>query len=154
MSLGNQNAGDRAEELQQLLEITSELGTLGDLDEFFQKFVVRAAHFLGFRRAFIAVGGHGRFDIRWISENGIAKPLRWELPEAFGNRLLSSPEPLFTEDFTQFVETDAATAAKLHIKQFLSVPLFGSDHSPLGVLAVLDRQNDAPVSQEDIRRAK
>jgi len=154
MSLGNHNAGDRAEELQQLLEITSELGTLGDLDEFFQKFVVRAANFLGFKRAFIALVDHGRCDIRWIAENGVAKPLRWELPENFGKRLMASPEPLFTEDFTQFVETDPATASKLQIKQFLSVPLFGSDHSPLGILAVLDRQNSDAVSQEDIRRAK
>ena len=46
---------ERAEELRKLLEITAELGTTGDLDEFFQKFVLRAAQFLNFERAFIAV---------------------------------------------------------------------------------------------------
>ena len=49
------SAGDRATELQQLLEITSELGTLGDLDEFLQRFVIRAAEFLRFKRAAVAI---------------------------------------------------------------------------------------------------
>jgi hypothetical protein len=62
MSLGKKiteiSAGDRATELQQLLEITSELGLLGDLDEFLQRFVLRAAGFLNFKRAAIAISHH------------------------------------------------------------------------------------------------
>ena len=62
-------------ELQQLLEITSELGTLGDLDEFLQKFVVRAADFLAFQRAAIALADRGNCTVRWIGQNGTAKPI-------------------------------------------------------------------------------
>jgi PAS domain S-box-containing protein len=145
---------DRAEELQQLLDITSELGTLGDLDEFFQKFVVRAAQFLNFQRAFIAIADHGNCTVLWIAENGSAKPMNWQLPGPFASRLLASAEPLRANDFSQLVETDPQAATKLGIKQFLSVPLLASDRSPLGVLAVLNRENDEPVSEEDIRRAK
>src|SRR3954465_3940030 len=102
MSVDQMNAAnssrDRAEELQQLLDITSELGTLGDLDEFFQKFVVRAAQFLNFQRAFIAIADHGNCTVLWIAENGPAKPMNWQLPGPFASRLLASAEPLRAND--------------------------------------------------------
>lgn len=145
---------DRTEELQQLLDITSELSTLPDLDEFLQKFVVRAAQFLNFQRAFIALSDRGQCAVRWISESGQAKPLKWQLPAPFASRLLASAEPLYSNEFSQFVGTDSQAAVKLGIRQFLSVPLLASDRTPLGVLAVLNRDQDASVSQEDIRRAK
>jgi PAS domain S-box-containing protein len=158
MSVGQQittaTPRDRTEELQQLLEIISELGTLGDLDEFLQKFVVRAAQFLDFQRAFIALSEHGQCTVRWIAEGGQAKSLKWQLPGPFASRLLASAEPVCANDFSQFVESDPQTAAKLGIKQFLSVPLLASDRSPLGVLAVMNRDSGASVSEEDVRRAK
>jgi len=42
-------------DLDQLLEISAELGSAPRLDTFLPKFVVRAAEFLGFERAFVAV---------------------------------------------------------------------------------------------------
>src|ERR1051326_4761625 len=61
-------ANERSRELQQLLEITSELGSIGRLSEFLGKFVVRAAEFLGFERSFIALCEENHCHIRWISE--------------------------------------------------------------------------------------
>ncbi|HWR16399.1 MAG TPA: PAS domain S-box protein [Terriglobales bacterium] len=155
MSVETNNTADaqqnRAEELQQLLDITSELGTLGDLDEFLQKFVVRAAQFLGFRRAFIAIADQGRFDIRWVAENNAAKALHAQLPDPGAKRLVSSSEPVFGDNFNQLISADSQFS--LQIERFLSVPLLASDRSPLGILAVYDR-DAGQVSQEDIRRAK
>ena len=48
-------AQGQAHELQQLLEISSELSSSGDLEHFLQAFVVRAADFLGYGRCFIAL---------------------------------------------------------------------------------------------------
>src|SRR4051812_47760928 len=79
---------ERAEELQQLLEITSELGSVNDLDEFFQKFAVRSAEFLNFERAFIALAEQGRFTVRWITEKHEVLPLNLTLPETFAQKLL------------------------------------------------------------------
>src|SRR5207248_1662916 len=42
-------------ELHQLLDVSSELGSIGQLDDFLQKFALRAADFLGFGRAFIGL---------------------------------------------------------------------------------------------------
>ena len=42
-------------ELHQLLDISSELRSIGQLDQFLQQFALRAADFLGFDRAFIGI---------------------------------------------------------------------------------------------------
>src|SRR6478672_1539466 len=108
MSVGKKiteiSAGDRATELQQLLEITSELGTLGDLDEFLQKFVIRAADFLTFQRAAIAIADHGTCALRWVAQDGFAKPLRLNLPYPMTQRLLAGPEPVAVDDLSKFPE--------------------------------------------------
>ena len=68
-------ANARAHELHQLLEISSELGSLADLDEFLKKFVVRAAEFLGFERAFVAVVEMEECRIRWGASKGVLSRL-------------------------------------------------------------------------------
>jgi PAS domain S-box-containing protein len=158
MTLGKKiteiSVGDRATELQQLLEITSELGQLGDLDEFLQRFVVRAAGFLNFKRAAIAVADHGDCSIRWITSNGAAKPLQLTLPYALSSRLLASAEPIAADELSDLPELDSDTARELGAHQILSVSLLASDRQPLGLLLVLDRIDDGAVSAEDVRRAK
>jgi len=145
---------ERAEELRKLLEITSELGNVGDLEEFFQKFVIRAAQFLNFERAAIAVIENGRYIIRWVAENGVSKPVRLHLPEPLVNRLTETIEPVWADDVTRLPEFSTEVIQKLKIKQVLAVPLMASDRRRLGVLAVLDRCDHDAIEQEDIRRAK
>src|SRR6185437_7748385 len=91
-------ATERARELQQLLEITSELSVAGNMDDFFKKFVVRAAEFLGFSRAAIGLVEGNHCVIRWMAEKGAARPLDLQIPEKFSKRLLASAEPIFSED--------------------------------------------------------
>jgi PAS domain S-box-containing protein len=158
MSVGKKiteiSAGDRAKELQQLLEITSELGMLGDLDEFLQKSVVRAADFLNFQRAAIAISDHGNCTVRWMSSDSSAKPLRLTLPYSMTQRLLANPEPLAMDDLGTFPELDQDTARKLDARQLLSIPMRDSHQEPLGLLLVFDRDDAGSISAEDIRRAK
>jgi PAS domain S-box-containing protein len=147
-------ADDRAFELQRLLDITSELGTLGDLDKFFQKFVVRAAEFLHFQRAAIAICERRECVIRWMTENGSATPICYTLPLPLSQRLLASAEPLAMDDVRTLPELDGETARRLATRQLLSIPLLSSDREPLGLLCALDRQEEGSISAEDIRRAK
>src|SRR5580704_317703 len=60
----------RAHELHELLDILSELSSVGNLDEFLRQFAVRAAAFLGFGRAFVGLLEGEKFRIRWRAENG------------------------------------------------------------------------------------
>jgi PAS domain S-box-containing protein len=158
MSVGKKiteiSPSDRATELKQLLQITSELGTLGDLDEFLQKFVIRAAEFLNFKRAAIAISDRGDCTLRWISTNAAARPLQYTLPNALSLRLLAGTDPLAINDLSTLAELDDETARQLEAHQLLSVPLLAPDRQARGLLLVLDRNDQAPVSAEDIRRAK
>jgi PAS domain S-box-containing protein len=158
MSVGKKiteiSAGDRATELQQLLEITSELGTLGDLDEFLQKFVIRAAEFLRFKRAAVAIADNSDCIVRWVTFNGGAKPLRLTLPHVLRQRLLAGAEPIAANELSALPELDGETARQLDAHQLLSIPLLASDRQPLGLLLVLDRDDASAIAAEDIRRAK
>jgi len=61
-------ARGQAHELHQLLEISSELSSIGKLDHFLEAFVVRAADFLGFGRCFIGLLEDGAFRVRLGAE--------------------------------------------------------------------------------------
>jgi PAS domain S-box-containing protein len=146
---------ERAEELRKLLAITSELGSTGDLEEFLRKFVLRAAQFLNFERAVLALLENGNYTIRWMAENDVSKPVRLPFPEAITSRLLTpTSEPVWADDVTQSPEFATETVRQLNMTQFLAVPLLASDQRPLGVLAVLDRNDHDPIEEEDVRRAK
>ncbi|MFB3916933.1 MAG: PAS domain S-box protein [Terriglobales bacterium] len=147
-------ANARARELQQLLEISAELGSIGELSKFLEKFVVRAAEFLRFERAFIALHDGGSCEARWIAENGAAWPLNYPVPRGIAERVYAQREPTWADDITQFIGADLETAAMFKIRQYLAVPLLGPHGPPLGLLVLLDRKDGGPISGEDVRRAK
>ncbi len=74
----------QAHELHQLLEISSELGSIGNLDQFLEHSSVRAADFLGFGRAFIGLLEDGAFQVRWAADNGQTRPGRSDFPRGYG----------------------------------------------------------------------
>ena len=141
-------------ELQKLLEITSELASVGHIDEFLEKFVVRAAEFLGFERSYIALDEPEGVRLRWGAEGGVAHPLEILVQTRLLERVLRTGEAFATEDVS--TEPDAATPLihEFNVKQYLLVPLVGSDKRSFGVLGVLDRMDKRPISSEDIRRAR
>jgi len=61
--------------LNQLLEISAEMGSTPRVDSFLPKFVVRAAEFLGFERAFVAVVEMDECRMRWEPAKGC--PAGW-----------------------------------------------------------------------------
>jgi PAS domain S-box-containing protein len=147
-------AQGQARELHQLLEITSELSSSGDLEQFLQAFVVRAADFLGFGRCFIALCEEGQFRVRYAVTRGEARRADNVYPEGIATRTLRAKEVFWSDDLTQLPGVNLQVIAQYHAKQLLAVPLLGADGALLGMFGVLDRLDQTGISQEDIRRAR
>ncbi len=144
----------QAHELHQLLEISSELSSSGNLEHFLQAFVVRASDFLGFGRCFIALEEDGQFQVRYGVEKGESRRVDTPFPEGVATRALRAKEVFWTDEAsrTPGVNLDIVTKYKVH--QFLAVPLLGTSGCVLGMFGVLDRLDGTGISQEDIRRAR
>ncbi len=145
----------QAQELQDILEISCELGSSGKLDQFMQMSVVRAASFLGFRRCFIGLlEDNNTFHIRWGFENGEARPDDIPLQEGVVVRKLRQKDVFLTEDAATTPGANLGFVEAYKIKQLLAVPLLGSNGEILGMFGVLDRVNPGAISDQDVRRAR
>jgi len=149
-----ETAQAQAHELQQLLAISSELGSLGDLDEFLQKFALRVADFLGFERAFIGLWEDGAFHIRWGAAQGQSKRLDLVFPEGTASKALLAKQVFWSDDPSKLPGADLEIIAKFSVRQLLAVPLLAADGSVLGMFGVLDRRDRQNIAQEDARRAR
>jgi len=147
-------ARGQAHELHQLLEISSELGSIGKLDQFLGAFVVRAADFFGYRRCFVALLEDKIFQVRWGAENGASRPVCEIFPEGVATSVLKSREIFWTDDAGRVPGANLGVIQKFKVKQLLAVPLLGSDGSVLGMFGLLDRTDGAGISPEDLRRAR
>jgi PAS domain S-box-containing protein len=147
-------AHSQAHELHQLLEISSELNSSGNLEQFLQAFVVRASDFLGFGRCFIALLEDDVFRIRYGSEKGVPKRVEVAFPEGIATQALRAKEVFSTDDASKMPDANLNAIAEYEVKQFLAVPLLGADGAVLGMFGVLDRLDGSGISPEDIRRAR
>ncbi len=144
----------QAHELHQLLEISSQLSSSGDLEHFLQTFVVHAADFLGFGRCFIGMLEEGHFQVRYGVEKGEPRRLDITFPEGVATQALRTKEVFWTDEASRTPGANLDVIAKYRVHQFLGVPLLGSSGQVLGMFAVLDRLDHTGISQEDIRRAR
>ncbi len=144
----------QAHELHQLLDISSELGSVGELDQFMQQFALRAADFLGFGRAFLGLLEDGTFRLHWGTEGGKAERLELLFPEGFATRALTNREAFWSDDVSKIPGANLEAVEKFRVKQVLTVPLLGGDGEVLGMFGVLDRLDGAGITPEDIRRAR
>jgi PAS domain S-box-containing protein len=147
-------AQGQAHELHQLLEISSELSSSGDLEHFLQAFVVRATDFLGFGRCFIALLEDGQFHLRYAVNRGEPQRVDTVFPEGIATRALRAREVFWSDDLGQMAGVNLKVIAEHQAKQLLAVPLLGADGSVLGMFGVLDRLDGTGISQQDIRRAR
>jgi two-component system NtrC family sensor kinase len=144
----------QAHELHQLLEISSELSSSGNLEKFLQAFVVRAADFLGFGRCFIALLEENIFRVRYSVEKGTPRRIEVVFPEGIATRALRSKEVFWTDEASKKEGANLEVIAKYQVQQFLAVPLLGASGEVLGMFGLLDRLDGTGISQEDIRRAR
>ena len=145
----------QSHELHQLVEISSELNSSGNLEQFLQAFVVRASDFLGFGRCFIALLENDVFRIRYGSEKGVPKRVQVTFPESIATQALRAKEVFSIDDANTMPDADLREIARRYqVKQFLAVPLLGAEGAVLGMFGVLDRLDGTGISPEDIRRAR
>ena len=144
----------QAHELHQLLEISSTLSASGDLEQFLQAFVVRAADFLGFGRCFMALLEDGAFRLRYVVSKGEPRRLDEVFPEGVATRTLRAKEVFWTDEAKNTPGINLDVVLKYEVHQFLTVPLLGANGEVLGMFGVLDRLDSSGISQEDIRRAR
>ena len=147
-------AQGQARELHQLLEISSELSSSGNLEHFLQAFVGRAADFLGFGRSFIALVEAGQFRVRYGVKNGVAQRIDAVFPEGIGTHTLRAKEVFWSDDLNKMPGANLDVIAQYQARQLLSVPLLGPDGRVMGMFGVLDRLDGTGISREDIRRAR
>jgi two-component system NtrC family sensor kinase len=147
-------AQEQARELHQLLEISSELSSSGDLEHFLEAFVVRASDFLGFGRCFIALLEDEVFHVRYSVARGQSQRMDQTFPEGIATRALRTKEVFWSDDISKEVGANQQAIAQYDARQLLAVPLLGADGSLLGMFGVLDRLDGTGISREDIRRAK
>jgi len=147
-------ARGQAHELHQLLEILAELSSIGRLDEFLQQFVVRAADFLGFGRAFVALLEGESFHVRWGSENGKPEPVDVIFPNGVASQALREKRIFWADDPEKVPNANLEMISRFNVRQILAVPLLGSQGQLLGMFGVLDRQDRAAISGENIQSAK
>jgi PAS domain S-box-containing protein len=149
-----ETARAQAHELHQILSISSELGSSGQLDHFMQQFVLRGSDFLGFSRAFLALRENGVLHIRWKYSQGESSREDSIFPDGVASRTLLNKEVFWSDHPAEVPGANAELVAKHNVKQMLAVPLLGTDGEVLGIFGVLDRLDQAPISPEDIRRAQ
>jgi PAS domain S-box-containing protein len=144
----------QANELHQLLEISSQLGSSKDLEHFLQGFVVRAAEFLRFGRCFIALFENNEFRVRYGVKDG--EPSRSEVlfPEGIATKALRRGEVFWTDEASRTPGANLEVVAAYKVQQFLAVPLLGAGGKLLGMFGVLDRLDGGGISEEDVRRAR
>jgi PAS domain S-box-containing protein len=147
-------AKDQAQEMHQLLEISSELGGINDLERFMQRFVVRSAEFLGFGRSFVALLENGEFQIRWSSVRGEANSLNSIFPKGVATEALLNRQPFWGNDATKIPGVQLDTLKQFNVKQLLIVPLLGTKNEVMGLVGVADRLHECPITAEDVRRAQ
>ncbi len=144
----------QANELHQLLEISSELGSSGDLEHFLEAFVVRAADFLSFGRCFVALNEDGQFRVRYGVDKGQGRRVEMPVPEGVATKALREKEVFWSDDVSRIPGVNLEAVTKYNLRQILCVPLLGTSGQVLGMFSVLDRLDEAGISQEDIRRAR
>jgi PAS domain S-box-containing protein len=144
----------QAHELHQLLEISSELSSSGDLEHFFRAFVVRAADFLGFGRCVIALYEENTFHLRYAVAKGEPRQMDEIFPEGIATRALRAREVFSTDDAGKTPGVNLDVVTRHHVQQFLAVPLLDAGGNLLGMFGLVDRFENKNISAEDVRRAR
>jgi PAS domain S-box-containing protein len=147
-------ANAQANELHQILSIAAELGSSSDLEQFMQKFVLRASDFLGFGRAFVGLTDDDKIQVRWSFADGKHGAGGFVIPEGVLTRAMRNKEVLWADDAIDLPGANQQILKEFNVHQLLAVPLLGVNGQLLGIFGVLDRLDKGSISKEDIRRAQ
>jgi PAS domain S-box-containing protein len=143
-----------AEELEQLLDISSELYRLSGLDELLGRLVRRACDFLGFALGFVALREDGTLHLRSTGKSGNRVAAEMVLEGGIWTRASTAKDAFTSEDREELAATDFAWLTPSPVRQLLAVPLLGVNGQELGMLGVVDRLDGARISEAHLRSAR
>ena len=144
----------QAHELHQILNISSELGSIADLDRFMNRFLQRANDFLGYGRAFVGLTEEQGIRIRWSLREGKPGATGFLIPDGNISRAMRNQEVFRAEDATQLPGAQVDFLSQYGVRQMLAVPLMGIDGHLSGIFGLMDRSDGRAISEEDVRRAR
>lgn len=144
----------RNNELQQLLRVCSELGSTANVERFMENFVVRAAGFLGFARSFLALAENGKCQVRYGADSNQGRHMKVELTTGITLNILQNKRSYRTENALTDPGADVEGVKMFDVRQYLGVPIYTSGQAAFGVLALLDKADGSPISDEDVERAE
>ena len=147
-------ARSQAHELHQIVSISSELGSIADMDQFMRRFLLRASEFLGYGRALVALLEDAGFQIRWSLDNGEPGSAGFVFPEGPLTEAMRRKAVFRTEDAVQVEGTHRDLLSQYNVHQVLTLPLLGVSGELLGLFGLLDRSDGRAISNEDVRRAQ
>ncbi|HSA92359.1 MAG TPA: PAS domain S-box protein [Terriglobales bacterium] len=142
----------QSDELRQLVEMAAELGAARGPERNLAGFLVRAADVLGFARAFVALREGESCHVRWVAEEGKGREVHVELRPRLAQRVFATREPFWCDDVNQ-ADGGLAASAPFPVRQYLLIPLAGSDGEIQGLFALIDRNDGGIITEEDVRRA-
>jgi two-component system NtrC family sensor kinase len=148
----NATVSAQSDELRQLVEMAAELGASRGPERNLAGFLVRAADVLGFARAFVALREGEACHVRWVAEDGQGREVHVELRPRLAQRVFATREPFWCDDVTQ-ADAGLAASAPFPVRQYLLIPLAGSDGEIQGLFALIDRNDGGIITEEDVRRA-
>ncbi|HLY98811.1 MAG TPA: PAS domain S-box protein [Candidatus Angelobacter sp.] len=139
-----------------LLEAPAQLTAASRLDTFLQMFVLRAAEFLGYERAFVAVAEGDQCRIRWDCMNGISRRVDTDVSSARSTRHMIETRTPFVASGVELnpAELPGSGQNGSRESQYLGVPLLTGDGRMIGILGLLERKAGGEIRKEDIDRAK
>ena len=144
----------QAEELEQLLEISSELNSIARLDEFLEHVVLRTTDFLGFRLGFVALLEEETLRLRATSKAGNVVSTGAVLEGGIWARARTAKDVLTSEDVKELAATDFRWLTASPVRQLLAIPLVGANGRELGIVGVVDRLDGARISEGHRRSAR
>ncbi len=143
-----------AEEFRGLLDICSELGSSADLDRFMETFVIRAAHFLGFTRSFIALIEGNDCIVRFGSDSRSGQHMQMAWESDISLQIIRAKQPFHTEEAHNLPGVNQELVQKFNVHQYLGVPIYAAEQNVQGILGLLDREDGKPITEEIVRRAQ
>jgi len=144
----------QAHELHQILNISSELGSIADIDRFMNRFLQRANDFLGYGRAFVGLTEEQGIRIRWSLREGKPGAIGFLIPEGNVTRAMRNRDVFRAEDASQLAGAQVDFLSQYGVRQMLAVPLMGIDGQLSGIFGMMDRSDGRSISEEDVRRAR
>jgi PAS domain S-box-containing protein len=144
----------QAHELHQIVNISSELGSIADINQFMQRFLLRAGDFLGYGRSFVGLLEEDGLRVRWSYSDGKPGEAGFLFPEGALTQAMRNKEVFRTEDAARVPGTNAEILEQYNVRQFLAVPLLGISGQLMGIFGMLDRTDSRSISNEDVKRAQ